>query len=250
MAEDKETAAREIRIQRCYYAETAYRYDSIHGDQNEEHSFALQLMLSIAAYLGIQSILDIGSGTGRAHLKIKSAAPEISVTGIEPSPELRSVGYSKGLTETELIEGDAMNLRFSDGSFDLVCEFGALHQIPVPSKAVSEMIRVSRSAVFISDCNNFGQGGSVSRLAKQAFNAIGLWPLVNRIKTRGKGYTISEDDGLAYSYSAFNDYRQIKDACASVHLLNTLNGGPKLYRTASHVALLGFRQPMTMLSRH
>jgi ubiquinone/menaquinone biosynthesis C-methylase UbiE len=175
---------------------------------------------------------------------IKKKLPGIEAVGIEPSAELRAIGYSKGLSETELINGDAMKLAFGNGTFDLVCEFGALHHIPEPSKAVSEMLRVSRKAIFISDCNNFGQGSKRARLLKQGVNAARLWPLADLIKTKGKGYTISEGDGLAYSYSVFNDLKQIKNACKSVHFLNTTDSGPNLYRTASHVALLGIRDPV------
>jgi ubiquinone/menaquinone biosynthesis C-methylase UbiE len=135
-----------------------------------------------------------------------------------------------------------MNLAFKDGSFDLVCEFGALHHIPKPSRAVAEMLRVARKAVFISDCNNFGQGSGISRLIKQSMNAVGLWPVANLIKTKGKGYSLTEGDGLAYSYSVFNDYKQISRECQAVHLLNTINARPNLYRTASHVALLGIKR--------
>jgi hypothetical protein len=134
-----------------------------------------------------------------------------------------------------------MRLGFGDGSFDLVCEFGALHHIPRPAVAVSEMIRVAEKAIFISDANNFGQGGRLFRLLKQVINSMGLWPLADRIKTRGKGYTLTKGDGLAYSYSVFNDYKQIAAKCRSVHMLNTANSGPNLYRAASHVALLGLK---------
>jgi ubiquinone/menaquinone biosynthesis C-methylase UbiE len=231
----------DVDIQRAYYAETAHKYDDMHVREDDEHGFALHFIISIIEYLGIKSILDIGCGTGRGLLKIKRGIPDITAVGIEPSPELRNVGYSKGLSENQLIDGDAMNLAFSDGSFDLVCEFGALHHIPTPSKAVSEMLRVSSKAIFISDSNNFGQGTSFSRLLKQVVNFTGLWPVADLIKTGGKRYTISEGDGLAYSYSVFNDYRQIRERCESVHLLNTVDAGPNLYRTATHVALLGVK---------
>jgi ubiquinone/menaquinone biosynthesis C-methylase UbiE len=231
-------------IQRAYYAESAQRYDHMHmrDGVDVEHRLALQFMISVVEYLGVRSILDVGSGTGRVLAELAGAIPGIAVVGIEPSAELRKVGHSKGLLETQLVDGDATNLAFSDGSFDLVCEFAVLHHIPAPSIAVSEMLRVARKAIFISDCNNFGQGSRLSRVLKQAINTVGLWPLANFLKTKGKGYTISEGDGLAYSYSVFNDYRQIKNACESVHVLNTRDAGPNMYRAAPHVALLGLKR--------
>jgi len=236
-----------IEIQRDYYAQTADRYDGMHGADNIEHTFALHFMLSACKYLGVKSILDIGSGTGRTLFGVKAAMPEVTVVGVEPSPELRNIGYSKGLDEAELVDGDAMKLSFREESFDLVCEFGALHHIPVPSEAVAEMLRVSRKAIFISDCNNFGRGNSLERFIKQSINAAGLWPLFYKLRTNGKGYAISEEDGLAYSYSVFNDLKQIQSACASIHMLNPQSAGPNLYRTASHVALLGLKHPISQL---
>jgi ubiquinone/menaquinone biosynthesis C-methylase UbiE len=238
-----------IKIQRAYYADTAHRYNSMHLNQDDEHSFALRFMISALEQLGIQSILDVGCGTGRGLLALKKAMPDLVAVGVEPSAELRKAGYANGLTESELVDGDAMNLAYADGSFDLVCEFGALHHIPQPSKAVAEMLRVSRKAIFISDSNNFGQGSWLARLVKQAVNAAGLWPMANFVKTRGKGYAISEGDGLFYSYSVFNDYKQIRQACESVHLLNTSDAGANLYRTSSCVALLGIKpQPRAIAS--
>jgi ubiquinone/menaquinone biosynthesis C-methylase UbiE len=230
-----------VEIQRAYYAQTAARYDDMHVREDDEHGFALRFLTSAVEQLGIRSILDVGCGTGRALIRIKEALPGIAAVGIEPSAELRAVGHAKGLSAIELIDGDAMKIAFDNGSFDLVCEFGVLHHVPEPSKAVAEMLRVTRKAIFISDSNNFGQGSSLSRLVKQTINGVGLWPVADFIKTRGKGYSFEDGDGLAYSYSVFNDYKQIAKACKSVHFLNTRDGGPNLYRTATHVALLGVK---------
>jgi SAM-dependent methyltransferase len=231
----------EVDIQRRYYAETAHKYDAMHLEDSDEHYFALCIMLAMTDFLGVKSILDIGSGTGRAIARIKQQRPDIRVTGIEPVKELREVGHGKGIGVHELIDGDALALPFEDGEFDLVCEFGVLHHIKTPARVVSEMLRVGRKAVFISDSNNFGQGGFISRSFKQAVDLLGLWPLVDLVKTRGRGYTISEGDGLGYSYSVFNNYSQIKAQCRSVHLLNTMPAGINPYRTAAHVALLGMK---------
>jgi ubiquinone/menaquinone biosynthesis C-methylase UbiE len=229
-------------IQRQYYASTADRYDSMHVHSGDEHYFGLGVMLAAVDFLGIRSLLDIGSGTGRALAYMKRARPELAVKGIEPVAELRQMAYRNGVDPQDLVEGDALALPFTDQAFDLVCEFGVLHHIRTPERAVAEMLRVAKRAVFIADSNNFGQGSGASRAFKQALNALGLWPLVNLVKTRGRGYTISEGDGLAYSYSVFNNYAQIRAACASVHVINLLDGGINPYRTATHVGLLGIKR--------
>jgi ubiquinone/menaquinone biosynthesis C-methylase UbiE len=162
--------------------------------------------------------------------------------GVEPVAEMREVGYKSGLLATELVDGDANDLPYSSGQFDVVCEFGMLHHVSKPSRVVGEMLRVSNKAVLICDSNNFGQGSRLARALKQGLNAIRLWPLVDLIKTKGKGYTITEGDGLAYSYSVFRDVPQIKRVCSSVHFLNTVNAGPDLYRTAANVAVLGIKR--------
>jgi hypothetical protein len=88
-------------------------------------------------------------------------------------------------------------------------------------------------------------------MLKQLMNQLGLWPLVDLVKTRRRAYTITEGDGLGYSYPVFNDYAQIRAQCERVHIMNTAGSGVNPYRSASHVALLGVkrseadRQPMT-----
>jgi ubiquinone/menaquinone biosynthesis C-methylase UbiE len=239
------TESRETDIQRKYYAKTAAKYEEMHVSAKDEHYLALNFLIASLDYYQIRSILDVGCGTGRALREIKTLRPDIKIVGVEPVKELREVGYKSGLAEEELVEGDATNLQFPDSGFDLLSEFGVLHHIPRPERAVVEMLRVARRAVFISDSNNFGQGTPLSRKLKQAANSLGLWKAIDLIKTRGKGYAISEGDGLYYSYSVFNNYDIIQSACNMIHLLNTRDGHINPYRTASHVALLGIKRGAT-----
>jgi ubiquinone/menaquinone biosynthesis C-methylase UbiE len=227
-------------IQRHYYAETAAAYDAMHLHE-EEHHVALSVMVGLLDHLQISSILDVGSGTGRILRYLKRARPDVVVRGIEPVAELRQVAYANGIDPLELTDGDALSLAIPDGGYDLVCAFGVLHHIRTPDVAVHEMLRVSRRAVFISDANNFGQGSLLWRSFKQGLHTLGLWPLANAIKTGGRGYSVTEGDGLAYSYSIFDDYPRIRRACRHVHLFNTVPAGPNLYRTAGHVALVGVK---------
>jgi len=230
-----------VSAQLAYYAATAARYDEMHVGENDEHYFALAIMMSFFEFLDIRSILDVGAGTGRALIDIKQKYPSIRFVGVEPSSELRSQGQLKGLSPSELVDGDAQQLAYKDGEFDMVCEFGALHHIPSPRRAVSEMLRVAKKAIFISDTNNFGQGSLAARSIKQTINILGLWPVANFLKTGGKGYSVTEGDGVSYSYSVFDQYQIIKHACKSVHAMNTLDAGPNLYRSAAHIALLGIK---------
>lgn len=226
-----------------YYAQTASTYNQSHiSDKiDSEHDFALMFLSSLIDDFNITSILDIGSGTGRALSYLKRKHPDLKIVGIEPVRELREQGYKDGLSETELIEGNGLSTGLESKSFDIVCEFGVLHHVSKPHEMVAEMLRVSKVGVFISDCNNFGSGGAASRFLKQSINGLGLWRLYDFIRTGGKKYHSSEADGIFYSYSVFNNYKTIESACSRVHIINTKNSASNLYKSASHVALLGFK---------
>jgi SAM-dependent methyltransferase len=232
----------EIDLQREYYVKTSAHYDEWHLNTGDEHYLALSFLGGILDYLKIDSILDVGSGTGRAIAYLKQEKPHVKVVGIEPVSELREIGYRKGLAEDELITGDATSIAFGAGEFDLVCEFGILHHIRNHQLAVAEMLRVAKKAIFVSDGNRFGQGSKMSRTAKRLIYSLGLWGAANYLKTGGKGYHLSEGDGLAYSYSVFDDYRLIRRYCQSVHILNTCDAEINPYSSAGHVALLGIKR--------
>lgn len=231
----------DVELQRRYYSRIASQYHVDHVLESSAHDLALTLLLGMLDYFEIQSVFDIGSGTGRAVLYIRKERPDINIIGIEPVVELRAVGHELGIPPDLLIDGDATHLTYGDGQFDLVCAFGVLHHIRRPDIAVAEMLRVARKAVFISDVNNFGHGSSWSKFVKQTLKALHLWRAAVYIKTRGKGYTMSEGDGLTYSYSVFNSAQQIREQCEIVHIMNTRGSGVHPSRTASHVALLGIK---------
>lgn len=233
---------REVDKQRGYYASAAARYDAEHVCEDRIHAMALRFLDSMVDFHGFESLLDVGSGTGRVLSYFHERRPTFDTVGVEPVAEMRAVGHAKGLSETQLRPGDATKLEFPDAAFDVVCCFGVLHHIKQPERAIAEMLRVARRAVFISDGNNFGQGSPRARLIKQALDFLRLWPAANLVKTRGKGYMWSESDGVAYSYSVFNNYEQIRAVCDPIHVLNTEGTGVNPYRTAGHVALLGLKR--------
>jgi len=236
------SSADEVNLQRQYYADTAAKYDAMQISEQDEHQFALAILSAMIEFHDIKSVLDVGSGTGRALRYLKSRHPGVRFVGIEPVEALRKVGHQAGLSPDELKDGDINALAAADGEFDLVCEFAVLHHVPKPKQAVAEMLRVARKAIFISDANNFGQGGLMSRCLKQGINAFGLWRVFDWLRTGGRGYHVSAGDGLFYSYSVFNEYRQLREACRSIHHFNTVDAGPSLARSAPHVAILGIKK--------
>lgn len=230
----------EVLAQRRYYAETATCYDEMHVAERDEHYFALSWLSALIGHFGHESVLDIGSGTGRALLYLKARHP-LRAVGIEPVGALRKKGHDKGLRTQELVDGDALSLPFADDTFDVVCAFAVLHHIREHGKAVAEMCRVARRGVFISDANNFGQGRFGLRVVKQALRACGFWRTADWILTGGRGFHVSDGDGIYYSYSLINDLPLIRQKFPIMHHLNTVNSGPNLYRTAPHLAVYAWR---------
>lgn len=226
----------ETNLQKSYYAITASGYDNQHLSHTDEHFLGLNYLEGLIKFHGYTSILDVGAGTGRAALFLKKMNSELRILSIEPVEELRKIGHAKGLNLLELLDGDVYNLQFENSSFDLVCAFGVFHHLKNPVAALEEMTRVSKHAIFISDTNNFGQGNLLSRTLKQALNALKIWRFAIFVKTKGKMYSISEGDGLAYSFSLFNILKYLKSNF-SIFTLSTVPSGGNIYRTASHLAI-------------
>jgi hypothetical protein len=58
------------------------------------------------------------------------------------------------------------------------------------------------------------------------------------VRTGGKGYMESPEDGIFYSYSLFSDLGLIRKHCRKVRFFATEQAGSNLRWTAGHVALL------------
>ncbi len=235
---DRQSEARAAQTQ--YYTRTGAQYDELQIHPTDEHANALGWLAAVIDQRQYRSVLDVGSGTGRALLYLKSR-PSLLLRGIEPSQTLRERGYAKGLLSSELTSGDALALEFADNSFDIVCAFGVLHHIGDHRRAVSEMCRVAKRAVFVSDANNFGQGNALPRAIKQCLRVLRLWKLFDCVRSGFKGYYYSEGDGIFYSYSLHSDVRKIRSKFPDVFYMSTMPSGPNLCSSAPTIAILAMR---------
>jgi SAM-dependent methyltransferase len=149
-------------------------------------------------------VLDVGSGTGVVLRSLAKERPGLTLRGIEPVAALIHQAEEQGLPAGVIQPGSGSALPFEDASIDVVTAFGVLHHVPKPAEVIREMARVARKAVFIADNNRFAQGRPLARYVKVAIHGLGLWPAFELVRTRGKGYMVSEGDGLYYSYSVFD----------------------------------------------
>jgi ubiquinone/menaquinone biosynthesis C-methylase UbiE len=89
-------------------------------------------------------VLEIAAGTAR---NLPHYPPDVTITGIELSPEMAELGRRRGAElgrQIDLQVGDAERLEFDDESFDtVVCTFG-LCTIPDDVAAIREVKRVLR----------------------------------------------------------------------------------------------------------
>ena len=137
------------------------------------------------------------------------------------------------------------DLPFHDGSFDVVMSFGLLHHVPAAAPVITEMTRVARFGVMISDANRFGQGSTAARLLKLAVYKAGLWPTFESFRTKGRRYMESEGDGIFYSYSIFDSMPQLRAWADRVFVIPTepQKGLPLMQIAIPHGLLVAFREP-------
>ncbi|MGD6851762.1 MAG: class I SAM-dependent methyltransferase [Candidatus Bathyarchaeia archaeon] len=126
---------------RCKY------YNNGVVDQSEEERNAWKNMLGSAiSAVGDKSprkILDVGTGPGFIALMLAEMGHD--VTGIDLSTVMLEQARKNAAARSLVIDfrqGDAENLEFSDGSFDVVSNKFLLWTLPNPGKAIAEWFRV------------------------------------------------------------------------------------------------------------
>ena len=95
--------------------------------------------------------LDVGCGNGAFTERVISRCAPTEVVGIDPSQE--QLAYAVARSGTKLAKfqtGDAQNLAFADGSFDVAVMALVLSFLPDPAKAVAEMVRVVRPGGWVA----------------------------------------------------------------------------------------------------
>lgn len=222
-----------------YYDQTAQKYDALHNVE-PEHDLAIDLGWRLLGK--VDSALDVGAGTGRALLRISQIDPSVSLHGIEPSREMIKLAEER-LPKAFLRQGTGESLPYSDGQFDVAVATGIMHHVDDPAKVISEMFRVARKAILISDHNNYAFGGDRARRVRMLLKVCGLLDWATYVKQGFKRQGYSEDDGYWYPYSLLDNYEHIANLSQRLHIIPTraATGGGNLVFAQSHMAIVALR---------
>jgi SAM-dependent methyltransferase len=97
-------------------------------------------------------VLDVGSGLGILAAEVAASAVGVQVTGLERSPA--QIAAARQHPAVNYVEGDAQQLPFEEGRFDLVyCRY-LLEHVKQPEQVVAEMRRVTRPGGSIAVMEN------------------------------------------------------------------------------------------------
>ena len=133
-------------------------------------------------------VLEVGVGTG---LSLSAYPIHCQVTGIDLAPEMLEQAQEKidqnGWRHLQVMEMDALNLKFADNSFDYVMAFHVVSVVPDATRLMQEILRVSKPGATVAVINHFR---SRHRLL------AALDSLIEPITRRLGWHTLSQDDIL------------------------------------------------------
>lgn len=239
----------QVQKQREYYAKTARIYDELQASNLlDEHYVATAALAGLMDLYNIQSLLDVGCGTGRSLEYLSRQTRGKQLYGVEPVDALRERCIAKGLSESNVRPGNAYHLEFADQSMDCVSMFGVLHHLESPQKAIDEAFRVASKMVFISDHNLYGMGSSLTKWMKYTLRSLRLEKALHWAITGGRGYHDTDWDGVFYPFSILNYYAGMKSRSSHLYCISTKTPGVNLWRDASHVAVVAIKHPGSNVS--
>ena len=113
-----------------------------------------------------ETILDVGSGTGALAEAVAASNASARVIGIDPAASYVAFAQARhGSARVQFEVGDAQRLRFPDGHFDRTLSLLVLNFIPDRSRALREMIRVTRAGGTVASAVwDYGDGMEMLRV--------------------------------------------------------------------------------------
>src|SRR4051794_4230505 len=128
---------------RAMFSRIARRYDLANHVLSGGADFLWRRRASkIVASWEPGDVLDLATGSGDLALAIQRRSPNARIVAVDFSQEMIEIARGKGVTNTMI--ADALQLPFSDSSFDCVTVAFGLRNMADWERALSEMARVLR----------------------------------------------------------------------------------------------------------
>ncbi|MGH9374357.1 MAG: class I SAM-dependent methyltransferase [Vicinamibacterales bacterium] len=132
-----------------------------------------QVITSFLAPLDGQTVLDVGTGTGRAAIAL--ARRGAVVTGLDASVEMLAVAERRASdagARVTFVEGDAHALGFPSCSFDAVVCLRVLMHMPDWRRSLRELCRVARQRVVL-DYPAVSSAASLQAIGRHVAHRLG-----------------------------------------------------------------------------
>jgi SAM-dependent methyltransferase len=197
--------------------------------------------------------LDIGCGNGAfTELAVERTAP-VAVSGIDPSEaQLAAARIGRAARVAEFRQGDAMDLPFAAGTFDVAVMPLVIFFVPDPAKGVAEMARVvAPGGIVAAYAWDMPGGGFPYQLVHDEMRALGVAvpvppsPEISRLERLGDLWTSADlaavetrQITVQRTFADFDDY------------WSTLAGGPSVGRQIAAMAPDGISALKSRLCSH
>lgn len=144
-----------------FFADRAATWEEKFPD--DEPAFAAAIA-ELAPATG-QTVLDAGSGTGRAIPLLRRAVGATGhVIAVDLTPEMLRVAAGKGRAALgALLLADALRLPLRAGCVDAVLAAGLLSHLPDPAEALAELARVTRPGGGLAMFHPVGRAALAAR---------------------------------------------------------------------------------------
>jgi phosphatidylethanolamine/phosphatidyl-N-methylethanolamine N-methyltransferase len=137
----------------AFYSELSQFYDLVFG------RVFFPRIARVVRSLGIEPgarVLEMGVGTG---LSLGAYPAHCKVTGIDLAPDMLERAQERidrfGYRHATVEQGDALDLRFPDDSFDYVMAFHVISVVPDPQRMLEEAQRVCKPGGVLVIINHF-----------------------------------------------------------------------------------------------
>lgn len=133
-------------------------------------------------------VLEVGVGTG---LSFDAYPTHCQVTGVDLAPDMLDQAQEKivrnGWRHLNVMEMDALNMKFPDSAFDYVMAFHVVSVVPDVQRLMREVVRVAKPGATIAIINHFRSRNRV--LAR-------LDSLIEPVTRRLGWHTLSQEEVL------------------------------------------------------